>query len=167
MRFPGNHSRARKSSGIMLIECMVYLTVFLVLSGVALGTFYICWDGFRAMIGTTDDTSAALRAGEHWRSDVRSATGVISVDTTTVSQIVKIPEGRSQIIYTFESGNLRRQVGAAGVSQLVLPEVKSSEMKREPRGGVTAWRWELQLQERQRGPHLPMLFTFESVQKQP
>jgi hypothetical protein len=144
---------------------MVYVAVFTLLTGIALGTFYVCWNGFGALISTTDDVSLALRAGEHWRADVRSATGTISVEDTASGEVVKIPDDGKQIVYSFGSGEMKRQVGANGFSQLVLSKVKSSKMQSDTRGAVKAWKWELELPERARGPHVPMSFTFEAVQK--
>jgi hypothetical protein len=165
MKLQFDISRKGAQSGITLVECMVYVAVFIVLTGIALGVFYVCWNGFGALIATTDDVSAALRAGEHWRADVRGANGMISVENTASGQVVKIPEDGKQIVYSFGSGEIKRQIGADGVFQLVLAKVKSSEMKSAARDGVKAWQWELELPERPRGPHVPMLFTFEAVQK--
>jgi Tfp pilus assembly protein FimT len=165
MKLHLHHSSARARSGISLIECMVYVAVLTILTAIALGVFYVCWNGFRAVISTTDDVSAALRAGERWRADVRGASGTISIENSTSGQIVKIPEKENQIVYSFGSGEMRRQVGPKGLSQLVLPKVKSSEIKSDTRAGITAWQWELELPERPRGPHVPMLFTFEAAQK--
>lgn len=165
MKLNCNISSTRHQAGTTLIECMVYLMVFPILLGVALGSFCVCWDGFRAMISTTDEVSAALGAGERWRSDVRDAGGIITVETTSLGQVVKIPENGTEIIYSFNSNGLRRQTGAEGFSQVIFPKVKSSEMKFEMRGTVKAWQWELELPELRKGPHLPMLFTFEAAQK--
>ncbi|HEY1789754.1 MAG TPA: prepilin-type N-terminal cleavage/methylation domain-containing protein [Verrucomicrobiae bacterium] len=165
MKLHLDNSSARTRSGISLIECMVYVSVLAILMGIALGVFYVCWGGFRAVISTTDDVSAALRAGERWRADVRGASGTISVENSTSGQTVNIPENGNQIVYSFNSDEVRRQVGPNGFSQLVLPKVKSSEMKSDVRSGVRAWQWELELRERPREPHLPMLFTFEAAQK--
>ncbi|HTV40764.1 MAG TPA: type II secretion system protein [Candidatus Sulfotelmatobacter sp.] len=159
-----NLARRRRQSGITLIECVVYLMVFVILASVGSVSFFVCWDGFRALIATTDDVGAALRAGERWRADVRSANGTIRIETTASGQVVQIPENGKEIIYSIDSKGLERQVGADGFSLVVLPKVKSSDMKCEMRGSVRAWRWELELPERRKGPHLPLLFTFEAVQ---
>lgn len=161
LKMPSERSR----SGISLIECLVYVAVLTILTGVALGTFYVCWDGFRGTILTSDDVSAALRAGERWRADVRGASGTISVEKTASGQILKIPESGKQVVYSFDSGALRRGAGAHGPFQLVFAKVKSSEMKSDIRDGVRAWQWELELPERSKGPHVPMLFTFEAAQR--
>lgn len=160
-------SASSTQSGIFLIECMVYIVVLAILTGIALGVFYACWKGFGALISTTDDVSAALRAGEHWRADVRDASGSITIENTSSSQVVKIPEDGKEVVYSFSAGELQRQIGPNGLSQIVFPKVISSEMKSDMRGGVKAWQWELELPERPGGPHVPMLFTFEAAQKAP
>jgi len=165
MKLHYNIPRAGARSGVTLIECLVYVAVLAILTGVALGVFYLCWNGFQGVISTTDDVSAALRAGERWRADIREATGTISVENDASGQIIKIPENGKQIVYSFNSGEMRRQAGPNSLSQLILPKVKSSDMKSDARGGVKAWQWELELPQRPRGPHVPILFTFEAAQK--
>lgn len=165
MKLHHNIPRARPQSGSFLVELMVYLAVLVILTGIAMGAFYVCWSGFGSTIQTSDDISAALRAGERWRADVRGATGTISVESTASGQVVTIPKDGGQIAYSFNSGEIRRRVGSDGPPLVILPKVKSSDMKSDARNGVTAWQWELELPERQRGPHVPMLFTFEAAQK--
>ena len=150
---------------MFLIECLVYIAVLTVLMGVAVGVFYVCWNGFQALISTSDDVSVALRAGERWRAEVRDANGTIKVEKTASGQVVRIPENGREIVYSFDTGEIRRQIGPNGSIQVVLKNIKSSEMKSDARGGVRAWQWELELPERQRGPHVPILFTFEAAQK--
>ncbi len=151
----------------MLIECISYVAVFLILSAVAMGSFYLCWDRSKALISASDDISAALVAGERWRTDVRAATGTINVETTTNGEVVKIPQGEKEITYTFDSKEVQRQVGTVNLPVLLLPRVISSDMKSDARNGVTAWRWELQVLQRRKETHLPLLFTFEAAQKMP
>jgi hypothetical protein len=165
MKLHDNIPRRAAHSGIMLVECMVYLAVLVILISIGIGVFDVCWNGFSSMVSSTDDVSGALRAGERWRADVRGATGTINVETTSSGQVVKIPENGTLIVYSFDSREIRRQVGPNGSSPIVLPKVASSEMKSDVRDGVTAWQWELELPERQHGSHLPMLFTFEAAQK--
>jgi hypothetical protein len=167
MKLSRNISKARCESGILLVECIVYLAVFAILLGIGTAAFYFCWDHNKALIYATDDISSAVRAGERWRADVRDATGSISVETTAAGELVKIPEGEKEIIYRFDSGEVRRQMASSGFSELLLPKVKTSQMKLDARGEVRAWRWELELAERRKETHLPLLFTFEAVQTKP
>ena len=65
---------ARTQAGYLLIECLVYMSVLVVVLGLGLGAFYVCWDYSKALHYATDDITAALHAGERWRADIRSAT---------------------------------------------------------------------------------------------
>jgi hypothetical protein len=64
MKLHYNIPRVRRQAGIMLIECISYFVVFLILSAVAMSSFYLCWDHSKALISASDDISAALSAGE-------------------------------------------------------------------------------------------------------
>jgi hypothetical protein len=151
----------------MLIECISYVAVFLILSAVAMGSFYLCWDHSKALISASDDISAALHAGERWRADVRAASGTITIEPTDHGQVVKIPIGEKEIVYLFNSNKVERQAGSVSLPVLLLPRVIGSEMKPDPRNGVTAWHWELQVAQRRKEMHTQLLFTFEAVQKMP
>jgi hypothetical protein len=50
---------------------------------------------------------------------------------------------------------------------LLFANVTASQMSAEARGGVTAWRWELQLPLRRPETQFPLLFTFEAAQMKP
>jgi hypothetical protein len=167
MKPRSNISLSRGRAGIMLVECMTYIAVFLILSSVAMGAFYFCLGNSEALISATDDISAAIHAGERWRADVRQATGVITIENTASGEIMRIPEGGTEVVYRFASGQVQRQIGSANFMPLPLPKVISSDMKPDARGSVTAWQWELNLAQRRKETHLPLLFTFEAAQKTP
>lgn len=164
MKLTQQNSSARLRAGMSLIECLVYVAVFAVLLGIGTASFFFCWDHTRAVISTAAEVSASLQAGETWRADVRAATGKISVTTNEAGEVVEIPAAGGGIVYRFENGELRRENLAQKNSRLVLPHVKSSEMKTEMRGAVTAWRWELEVAPHRQETRLPLLFTFEAAQ---
>lgn len=167
MKLPRHISKTRRTAGILLMECLVYISVFAILLGIGTAAFYFCWDHTRAVIFTTNEVASALRAGEHWRVDVRGATGEITVAATADGETVEIPAGEKKIIYRLTDGELRREIPSQNLSRVVLEKVKASEMKTEPRAGVTAWRWELELTPRRKEAHFPLLFTFEAAQPKP
>jgi hypothetical protein len=167
MKLPSDISPARGRSGVMLIECLVYIAVFAILLGIGFASFYFCWDHTRAVIFTTDEVESALRAGECWRADVRAATGKIAVETTVAGETVHIPIGTREILYRFEAGAMRREIPLQNNSRLLLAKVKTSEMKTETRAGVTAWQWEMELAPRRTETHLPLLFSFAAVPGKP
>jgi hypothetical protein len=163
MKLAQHGSGGRHLSGVMLIECLVYIAVFGILLGIATLAFYFCWDHTRAVMLTADDVESALRAGETWRADVRAATGPITVETTAAGEIVKIPGHERDIVYRYAGGELCREIPSQNFSRVVLLKVKNSDMKAESRPYVSAWRWNLQLTPRRNEGPFPSLFTFEAV----
>ncbi|MGO8839103.1 MAG: hypothetical protein ACLQAH_17240 [Limisphaerales bacterium] len=154
---------ARTRAGYLLIECLVYLSVIVVVLGLGTGAFYVCWDHSKALLYATDDITAALHAGERWRADIRGATGKITVEITAEGKRLRIPRGTNELIYSFNGGEVRRQIAPSNFSELLLARVKASEMVMETRGPVAAWRWELALTPRRKETRLPLEFTFEAA----
>jgi hypothetical protein len=167
MKLPQCISHARRQAGILLVECLVYIAVFTILLGIGTAAFYFCWDHTQSVIYATEDIASALHAGECWRADVRDATGKISVESTAAGELVRIHGSENEVVYHFESGEVRREIPALKRSRLLLPKVRISQMLAEPRGSVRAWRWELELKMHRKETHLPLLFTFEAVQTKP
>ena len=164
MKLPCNIPAPRRQAGIMLIECLVYISVFAILLGLATGTFYFCWDHTRAVVYATDQIESAVRAGERWRADIRNATGAIAVEASDDGETVHIPEAGKEILYRFKAGEIRRQTASASFSEVLLPAVTHSSVKTDPRGEINAWRWDVELKPRRKETHLPLKFTFEAVQ---
>lgn len=163
MKLSSNLSARRRCSGIMLIECLVYIAVFMVLMGIGTAAFYFCWDQTRGMISTANDVESVLRAGECWRADVRTATGVMAIVATDSGETVTIPEGGKDILYRIDGGVLRREIPSQNSSRVLLERVKASTMTTELRTGTPACRWELEVTPRRQMSHFPLVFTFEAV----
>jgi len=163
MKLRASIHQVRSRAGYLLIECLVYLSVLVVILGLALGAFYVCWDYSKALHYATDDINAALHAGERWRADIRGATGKIVVETTPDGEVLRIPCGTGTILYRFNADGVSRQAAASDFSERLLPPVKSSRMETGGRHQVTAWCWELELTPRRKETHLPLLFTFEAA----
>jgi hypothetical protein len=167
MKLPPTIPLTRDTVGIMLIECLVYIAVFTVIVGLGMMTFYLYWDNSKALRYTTDDITAALRTGERWRADVRSATGEITVETTVAGELLRIPHGTNEVLYQFNAGEIHRQSAPSGFAEPMLTVVKASQMVRDKRGPVNAWRWELELKPRRNETRLPLQFTFEAARTAP
>lgn len=150
---------------MLLIECLVYIFVFAIIFGGGTTVFYFCWDHSHAMVEASDDINSALQTGERWRADVRAATAAITVQTNAAGEVVRIPEGARMVSYRFASGEIHRQFSASARPQLLLANIKMSQMERDGRGGVRAWRWELELNPRGKETEtfLPLRFTFEAA----
>ena len=68
-----------------------------------------------------------------------------------------------EVRYRLRNGIISRQTSGNTNWIDLLPNVKSSRMEPDPRRHVTAWRWELELQGRQKVARVKPLFTFQAV----
>jgi len=167
MKTTAFHPRSRRQAGATLLECMMYIALFMIILSGALATFYYCWDNSKVFIGTTDDIAAVLRAGENWRADVRTATGPITHVTGSAGEDISIPVAGKNIVYHFTGHTVSRETSTSPETRIVLARVQSSQMTAETHGPVTAWRWDVKLTSRGRQNQLPLQFTFAAVPSTP
>ena len=132
----------RQEHGYLILEIGVYIFVLLILMGVAYAALYRCIDRSLALHKNADGLISALRAGEHWRADVRAAKG--SIRTETEPPQLQIPTDHGEILYRFETNAILRRAGSNSWFVLVS-NVRSSQMQADPREHAAAWRWELEL----------------------
>jgi hypothetical protein len=153
----------RHEQGILLIDCMVYLALFFIISGVAFVVFYSCWDNSKNFRRSTDEIAATLKIGDRWRADVRTATAPLRVEASPTDSLLRIPQKTGEIDYRFFEGSLWRRNGTDAEWIELLPKIKSSRMAPDQRHQVTAWRWEVELMTHRKGARVVPLFTFEAV----
>ena len=153
----------RATSGITLIECLVYISVLFVIVGAGYLALYHATDNTKGLRRNADDIAAALSVGERWRQDIRAATGRIQVENIETNQVVRIPQQQGEVSYEFAAGRLRRQQRADAPWQIVLPRVQASAMAADPRQRVTAWRWDLTIKCASRTVRLKPVFSFAAV----
>lgn len=150
----------------LMIEALVYIAVVFVLLGAGYAAMYRCIDNSIALRRNADDITSALHAGERWRADVRSATSQARLETTDAGQLLSFESPRGPVSYRFSTNAILRSVGAGPWTRL-LPNVKSSTMKSDPRQYASPWCWELELAPRTQGSVKPgrvrPLFTFIAV----
>jgi hypothetical protein len=157
----------RSLRGFMLIDCIVYIFMFSLVTGLALTTFYRCFDQSRLVKRTADDITEAVTAGERWRDDLRQATAPVHFEDSTAGPVLVIPHAVGDTLgnvrYRFSDGAVWRQGADNSNWTRTMTRVKSSNMSPDNRHRVSAWRWELELQPRQKYPRTLPLFTFEAV----
>jgi len=155
--------RTRRTDAFTLLEMLVYLAVLMILLGVGYAALYQSMDNSRGLRRSAGDIADALRAGENWRADVRTAVRRPQLETNAVEQILRLPGRRGEVSYRFTTNAVFRRLGRNEWSP-VLENVKSSAFVADPREGVSAWRWELELQTRTKKiSRLRPLFTFMAV----
>ena len=148
-----------------LYEAMRYSAI-----GGGLGILGLAFEAFFRVLGhstqlerNVGDIVRALQVGERWREDVRAATGPLSLGREAESLTLRIPRGTGQITYAFRQGALSREETPGGGPVEVLGNVAGSVFHRDQRRHVAAWRWELELQGKQKVSRVRPLFTFQAV----
>jgi len=159
----GNRTPKAERAGILLIDCLVYITVLILLLGLGFAAFYSCWEKSKSLRYHAADISRALRAGERWRADIRRAAGPITVSSGPDGQWLEIPRGTNTVVYVFTAGQVLRQSGAGTPWVPVLPRVRASTMVAERRTRVTAWRWDVELLPTRPQVRVPPVFSFQAV----
>lgn len=160
-----NLARSGKQAGFMLIEVLTYLVLLAVLLSLAYLGFYRVSDFSRHLSWNAADITRTLNAGERWRTDVRAAAGSPQLVANDSETVLHLPQARGEILYAFRDGALYRRVTARTNEDwgLLLAGVKHSRMDRQPYSKVTAWRWELELEAKQKVARVKPLFTFQAV----
>jgi hypothetical protein len=150
-----------RSRAFTIIECLVYTGLFALLLGLGTVAFYRCFDNMKGLRRNADDITRAVHAGELWRNDIRAAARAIQVEQT--DQTIRIPQRDREVFYRFADTQVFRKTGTDAPWLPLLSKVQSSQMTRDPRAHVTAWRWELELQISRKDTRLRPLFTFLAV----
>lgn len=152
-----------RARGISLIECLVYVGVFFLVSALAFSVFYRTLESSRMVSRAANDIAAALRTGERWRQDVRAAAAAPRVENGADGQVLILPGRAGAVRYRVNGDTLSRQANDAAGWTPLLTGILSSRMEPDQRARVTAWRWELQLKPHRKSPHVLPLFTFAAV----
>ncbi len=157
--------RLNKHRAVVLVETLTYvgvLAVVIFVSSKAVG------NGSRqasVIRFQAEDLSAALHAGERWRSDIRAA--ITAPELVEGPRIIQMETSEGLVNYSFDGQRLLRRVGNAKPQELIRGQVETSRMILEQREGVTAWRWELKLKRRNPRSQIHSLFTFLAVPTSP
>lgn len=149
--------------GILLIECLIYLGVVLVVIGAALAAFYNALDHSKRLRSNAEDMTRALRVGEQWRADVRSAAGAIRVERGQGGIAFCIPSGDQEVAYIFSTNQIVRIKSKDGLSEPLLTGIKRCAFHQDNWGTVTAWRWELEFASVMKAVRETPAFTFIAV----
>jgi len=133
----------------------------MVLLGLGTVAFYHCFDNMKGLRRNANDITRAVNAGELWRNDIRAAARTIQVDEA--DQTIRIPQRDREVFYKFADTQVFRKTGADAPWLPLLSKVQGSQMTRDLRAHVTAWRWELELQTLRKEARVRPLFTFLAV----
>jgi Tfp pilus assembly protein FimT len=159
-RAPHQHCR-----GITLIECLVYISALAVVLGLGLKAFYSSFENSAALRRNADDIAQALSVGERWRADVRAATQPPRFDAA--DQTLHLVQTNGAVAYKFTEEKILRRASTNADWQVLLSGVQQSEMIRDARTHVVAWRWEVELKTRRQPALVRPLFSFTAATSSP
>jgi len=112
----------------------------------------------------TATISQVLDVGERWRADIRKAVSPITVAVEGEAQLLRIPTaGGGEVDYHFHAGQLFRRGAVDQNWAKVLAGLRSTSFRTSDRGGVAAWRWELEVSSQVQNVRLRPLFSFQAV----
>ena len=148
------------SGGYTLLELLVYISVLLVISGIAMSSVNRLWSSAGNAAASTDDHGAALRAAEQWRLDVRTAAAPITIEEQGHRCLIPNPSG--DITWHLTNGVLSRKVADRPV-HLRLPRVFDARFATDARTNVTAVRCDLVLVPRSSKARTAPAFSFLAV----
>lgn len=153
-------------SGISLVQCLVYLAVLGIIISIGGYTVAKAWDQSRGLAHNTADIQRTLSIGEHWRTDIRAATGRIVSTNSESGQSVTIPTQSGEVAYEFREGELRRRADKSAPWICLYETVAASQMESFTQDGITAWRWEVELKSSYKKVRIRPQFTFIAVPTQ-
>jgi hypothetical protein len=152
-----------KRQGIALIECMVYIAVVMPILGIGLSLYLKLLSFHRDLDRNADDIARSLKAGEVWRTDIRSAVGPIETTRTDEGRFLIVPTAIGSIRYHFDQQALWRQDELAKSETIFLHSLTECEFIQETRSRVTAWRCEIQLKTKMKTVRIQPKFSFLAV----
>ncbi len=155
--------RTRTARGFLLIECLVYIAALLVLLGLAFAAFYRVYKQNTYLERNAEDITRTMEAGELWREDIRQATGPMRWVQTPNGPELHVPHTDNEIAYVLLDDTVWRSAGEQRPWVEFLTRVAKSEMVKDSRHHVTAWRWEVQLQRAQKVARVKPVFSFLAV----
>lgn len=152
-----NHPR-QNERGLLLVECMVYIALVMLITGVGVSLFTRALSFQREIERNSNDIVQTLKVGEKWREDIRKAVEQITIE----NHRLEIPQVNSTVIYEWRNRSLWR-IEFHDPPRLLLKGVTASEFIKDEREHVSAWRWEIELDRARGKMNVEPLFSFGAV----
>jgi hypothetical protein len=156
---------AHYAGGLVLMECLVYLSVWLVVAGVGFSLFYQVYIQSKHFSRGADDIVRTLKTGERWRAEVRQSRVAPSWEPRVegVGWDFRVESDAGWVVYRFTGTNVLRSTAADPRWREVLGGVKSSAIEQDESRHALSWRWELELNPRTHRAKVEPRFTFQAV----
>lgn len=157
--------KQQKPAGFSLVEAMVYLALWAVVTGFAFSLFYRSLSTHQKLRENVQQLARVLQVGERWRDEVRRAVMPIPPQPPGAPHTLLVPTSQGGVSYRFlpEQALVQRWSEAGSTWETVLKEVADSRMLPVSRGEVKGWRWEISLMQTQKVLRVRPAYTFMAV----
>ena len=145
------------------MECLVYVALFAVVTGLAFAAFYRADQSSRDLHRNANEILRVVKTGELWRQDVRQATAPLQLIEGPDLQLLRVPQGTNEVWYEFANEEIRRRATPSSLPVTLVPKLKSSYLQIDQRQVVSSWRWEVELKTKEKVPRIKPVFTFQAV----
>ena len=152
----------RRSSGILLVECMIYIGVLALLLGFAFTAFYHLHRQSTYLRRNTEDIARAMQAGERWRGEVRMSSEAEILENDGV-EMLRLAHGTNEILYAFQNNKVWRKELPDEAWKTFLRDVNSSRMTIRNTEFSDCLVWEVELKGAQKIVRVKPLFSFLAV----
>jgi hypothetical protein len=149
--------RCPRDSGMLLIECLVYIALLFIVLNLAFAAWFRCSENSKRLNQNVDDVVRVMQAGERWRDDIR-----VAMSITASGGSLELAQSNATVSYVFESNAVLRRAKSGAPLVRFLTGVKSSRMEKDARLEAGAWDWQVQLLARG-AEHFAPFFAFEAV----
>jgi type II secretory pathway component PulJ len=155
--------REMRRRGLLLVDLMMYLSLLALVLILTAVVFDQALKQSSQLQRNVSDIERAMKAGERWRGDVRSATAPPRLAQSEGAEFFVIPNGTNEVAYSLQKNKLLRFDSSTGRAEIALEMVKSNRVIFEKRAEAEGWRWELELDQRRKNARVRPLFTFMAV----
>lgn len=129
----------------------------------ALSAFLKALSASRDLKRNAAHVTAALRAGEQWRGDLRAAVSRPTVIVQGAETAFEIPTATGMAVYLFHNGAVWRRSNPESPWDALIENVKASRIERDARQHVATWTWQIELKPRKQVVRIPPRFRFVAV----
>ncbi|MBG89741.1 MAG: hypothetical protein CMO80_22970 [Verrucomicrobiales bacterium] len=150
-------------SGIMLMQCLVYIPIMALIVYVAVDASVTLKDGTHSLQRGTMRLTQSMSAGERWREDIRSMTGKPTLKHEYEREVHTIPGVTNSVQWSLFEGKLWRRADESRAWAKMVDRVKSISIREDKREHVTAWVLDFELKPGHARAKLTPVYTFIAV----
>ena len=156
-------NKLQRDTGLMLVECLMYISAVMVIVGLALAIFYQCQTQSVRLSRQSEHIAITLRFGERWRKEVRNAPATPEIKEHDSATAFHIPAPKGEIVYLYDGAAVWRKAAKDSHYVLFVEGIAGLKFQKEVREHAAGWRMEIELATYERHPKNKPQFSFLCV----